>query len=167
MKFLIMYLFLSSASYGNSLTTDLLMKARGLQAKEKLLEFSNKTKNGKPLSLDEKCRFNVETGYANFAEPDAEKLFFGEVKGVTGNTMYFYGIEVREPDGAGVSLIYKYSDKKRSKKVGMTIEGINEKWKIDMPSSLPNLISFSDGKNCNYTFDKNNPLESDAFGIGK
>lgn len=139
-----------SFANADSKSSDLLWKARGLQAWERL-EALAKIKEPKQ---NEHCEFMLERAYAGFAHPDTSKIVTrpnGNDGGI--NRILLFSAK----DGPAVQIAFSY-DKKADSPSMIQIKQLEIGWTIAPMPEFPENLVMTDGK-CSFLFDRKKPFE--------
>lgn len=156
---LLMFLTVSIAN-AESDNIDLLLKARGLQAVERIekLVEKNQDSKGKSLSKKERCDWDLEKIYYAFAHPEASKIVKKTTDDKKGNVFIFL-VSSSDEDGIGFQISYIYLKKSDSKPSGVKIPTLKTGWEIVTTTKATDLIVVG-GPTCNFIFNINDPLDS-------
>jgi hypothetical protein len=135
---------------------DLLIKARGLQAQEKLNAYHEAKVQGSPLR---QCQMNLETAFAMFVHPKAQALSRKD-KVVGGVKFRYYYFSITESEQGGVIVRYGYPTDGKSE-ASLVVEHLRNGWTLSFVSaSSRDLIAIS--PSCAYLIPANNPLGAEA-----
>lgn len=139
---------------------DLLLKARGLQAMERLEVLSKKNGNskGKNLTKKEHCEWQMENFYFAFAHPETSKIVKKSVYKQLGEGITAYIFILNTESGFGFQMNYIYRLKTDAKPFLSEISHIKDGWVVKVIRELPNHLTVTNSK-CIYSFNLENPLD--------
>lgn len=147
---------LSSSLQSKTLDLELLLKARGLQALERIETLSKKNgkSQGKNLSKKELCEWNLEKIYYGFSIPDLTKTLIKKFGTVTK-----YALLINEDSTSGPQIHYGYDHSQSNIPIGTEIFNLNNVWRATISKKMDNYILISSDK-CMYFFNDTDPLDS-------
>lgn len=159
--FLILLLY-PLCSFSSQDSIDLLLKARGLQAVEKIEKLAKKNGDSKSKNLTkkEKCEWNLELAYYAFAHPDLTKTVRKPVYQNKSKEATAFILVIPEDDGTmGLQINFTYEKKTDSFPILNEISTLHEGWRIKISQQIPNKI-WVNSPNCFYELNLKNPVES-------
>ena len=129
---------------------DLFLKARGLQAQEKVAKLTKKSN----LSDSEMCELLLENAYQTFSNPDLMDITKKSLKGGTGYRI----ILLDKSKEVGIQFNYVYGENLDKAPLYFEIVTLKTDWQVSMMAKVANMIAIK-SSNCFYIASTTNPLE--------
>lgn len=141
---------------------DLRLKARGLQAIERLEKLIKKNgdSKGKKLTKKELCEWSYETIYYSFVHPELSKIVKRPAYQQLHKDSLAYLFLLSEIEGGlAFQMNYIYLKKTDSEPTLSEISTLKDGWRIKVSHTSPNIINVN-SPNCFFQFNLKDPLDS-------
>ncbi len=142
-------------------TVDLLLKARGLQALERMDKLSTKAKatKDKKLSKLEQCEWSFESAYAAFALPETMKIVKKSAYVSKTSEATAYIIYIKAENEEAFQMNYVFLGKAATEPMSNEILRLPSDWRVKTSNLIPNKIVVN-SPNCYFEFSTKSPIES-------
>lgn len=146
------YAYAKEGSSQSQKNVDLVWKARGLQAFDRIEELQKKNGNsrGKALSKLETCEWALERAFMPFASPELSKIVRKKSGPADAYILLFSG-----GDGNMTQVSYLYGAS-QFKPLAVKVPALAKDWQVIM---LPDGVFAVSGDGCQFTFSMTDPLQ--------
>ncbi len=152
-----------NSAYSSDNSIDLLLKARGLQALERIEKLSKKNgdSKGSNLTKKESSEWAYENMYFAFAHPELSKIVKKSVyQSISKDaTAYIFIIMDDKSNSMGFQMNYIYAKSTDRAPLISEISTIKEGWRVKVFERIPGMISVL-SPDCLFTFSLKDPLET-------
>lgn len=153
----LLFSILATSAYASD--HDLLWKARGLKAQERLQKLNEKNgdSKGKKLTKKELCEYRLEAAYAAFANSELSKVVHKEENGI--EVFKIVLVDHSKPSGRQMSQLNYSYDVKSGKLTAVANFQLADDWFLVLIPGFPGHVSLKGG-GCSYIFDQEQPLKA-------
>jgi hypothetical protein len=153
----------SVSSFAESSKIDLLWKARGLQAVEKIAAIKKSSNEKKNYSKEKKCELALEEYYASFTSPEKAKLLRETNKG---SEIYNIVFGNQTPGNKSNLTIVRvvYDSEQSAAPDGIGVVELASSWSFTIFTKYPDAVALR-GNGCTFIFPIKDPLSGSSAPI--